>query len=110
MTLNETQIKTLLKLFPMNCNGAESIARKLLTKGKCIVAGTEPIWRGGVGNFIKTKDAEDGVDCLEYTMDVETFISSNMVQDHLDTVLGLSRRELQEKQNAVMCIIELIRK
>ena len=110
MVLNETQIKLLLKLFPMNCNGAENIARKLLTNGKCIVAGLEPIWRGGVGNFIHAKEAEDAVDCLEYTLDIKTFISSNMVQDHIDTALALSRRDLQEKQNAVMAIAELLEK
>jgi len=110
MILNETQIKTLLKLFPIDCNGAENIARKLLTNGKCIVAGTQPIWRGGVGNFIKTKNAEDAFECLEYTLDIKSFILSDFVQDYLDTALQLSRRELQEKQNVVMCISELIQK
>lgn len=109
MTLNEAQINVLLKLFPKNCNGAESIARKLLTTGMCIVAGTEPIWRGGVGNYIVTKDAEGAVGCSEYKMNVNSFVTSNWVQEYLKEEMDGLNVEIQERQKHLTSIMELIK-
>lgn len=56
--------------------GWYNVADELLTKGKCIVAGNNCIWSGGIGNFITTKPAENAVDCTEYTFNYEEFIKS----------------------------------
>jgi hypothetical protein len=50
--------------------------RSLIENGKCIVAGTECIWKGGIGNFIKTSNADDLVDCLVYDFDLKVFMTS----------------------------------
>jgi len=34
--------------------GWQNIADNLLNKGQCIVAGKDCIWKGGIGNFIKS--------------------------------------------------------
>jgi hypothetical protein len=62
--------------------GWEGIARKLLDTGKCIVAGKECIWVGGIGNFIKTSEAEDAIDCLLYNFDFNALISSKWFKEH----------------------------
>lgn len=36
--------------------GWKNIATKLLENGVCVVAGGECIWRGGIGNFITSKE------------------------------------------------------
>lgn len=108
--LKEKQITLILKMFPDTCAGAKEIARKLITNGKCIVAGTSPIWRGGIGNFIKTKNAENAVDCLEYTFDVDYFITSDFFQEFAHHELDQIRRELQSIQDTAMCVAELVKK
>lgn len=51
--LNKTQ-KEYLSFFENDkYNGWENIAKALIEKGSCIVAGDKPIWQGGIGNFIK---------------------------------------------------------
>ena len=61
--------------------GWRTIATKLLDTGKCIVAGRECIWQGGIGNFIETKEAEGAVDCSEYSFDLDDFLTSNYFKD-----------------------------
>ena len=80
--LTFVQIDFLLTFFRSDSYpGAENVGRSLITTGKCIVAGTEGIWKGGVGNFIRVKAAEGAVGCSEYTMDVENFMSSRFFAD-----------------------------
>lgn len=57
--------------------GARSIATKLVESGECIIAGDNRIWRGGIGNFIKDKPAENAIDCTKLTFDVEAFASKD---------------------------------
>jgi hypothetical protein len=61
--------------------GWKNIATELLNSGHCIVAGKNCIWRGGIGNFIKTKNAENGIDCLLYEFDLEHFLSSEWYKE-----------------------------
>ena len=56
---------------------AKNVAEKLLEKGECIVAGEDCIWRGGIGNFIKTTKADDVFGCLKYSFNLEQFLSSD---------------------------------
>lgn len=76
--LTETQKQFLLTYFFKNDKfaGWKTIATKLLENGSCIVAGNDCIWKGGIGNFIKTYKAIDFVDCLEYRFDLEYFLTS----------------------------------
>lgn len=54
----------------------EKVATKLLETGRCIVAGRDRIWIGGIGNFIGIVETEDAIDCLLYTFKLEEFLSS----------------------------------
>jgi hypothetical protein len=61
-----------------NYAGWINLADALLKHGKCIVAGNNCIWVGGIGNFITTKPAENAVDCIEYTFNYEEFTKSEL--------------------------------
>lgn len=117
MKLNERQIEFISKMFANECAGANSIARKLLTNGKCVVAGRSKIWYGGIGNFITDKPAEDAVDCTELTLDLDCFLSSQWFKNAAENeLLQLqdARNKLQdalnELQNQTTVIAELIKK
>ena len=56
--------------------GWKNIATALIENGKCIVPGSECIWKGGIGNFIATKETDLAVGCLEYSFDLSVFLSS----------------------------------
>jgi len=73
--------------------GAKGIAEKLLDKGHCIVAGKDCIWHGGIGNFIKTSEAEDAIDCLLYEFDLDIFKSSGYYKETHKFIL----KDLAEK-------------
>lgn len=76
--LTDYQKNFLLDYFFKNekYGGWKSIATKLLETGQCIVGSKECIWIGGIGNFIKTEEAKDTVDCTLYKFDLEYFFSS----------------------------------
>lgn len=80
--------------------GWKNIAESLINKGFAIVAGTTCIWYGGIGNFIKTEEAPEYVDCLKYTFDVEEFISSEYFKDIRDNYLKIriAERDLLNKE------------
>jgi|TARA_R110000851_G_scaffold47424_1_gene115005 hypothetical protein len=104
--LTEYQAEFLLDNFFKNYEyaGWRGIAEKLLEKGMCIVAGTEPIWRGGIGNFIETSEASDAIDCLVYQFDLDYFLSSAMYKEmhglHVSN-LGINREEANIKYNEI---------
>lgn len=56
--------------------GWEGIAEKLILNGECIVAGTECIWQGGIGNFITLSPVDTAVGCVRYEFDFELFLTS----------------------------------
>lgn len=77
MKLTENQESFLLSFFKNDeYVGWKNIAKQLLRKGSCIVAGEKNIWVGGIGNFIKTKNADNLVDCLQYEFDLNNFLTS----------------------------------
>ncbi len=110
MKLNERQVEFISKIFPNECAGAPSIARKLITTGKCIVAGRGKIWYCGIGNFITDKPAEDAVDCTELTFDLDGLLSSEWFKDIAQGELLEVQRGLNELQSQGMAIAELIKK
>jgi hypothetical protein len=88
-------------------NGWRNISEKLLNTGQCIVAGKECIWKGGVGNFIKTSDAENAVDCLLYKFDLEYFLSSEWYKERRLNLLSMLESDLKDLKERIEDISEL---
>lgn len=102
MKLTEKQITFLLETFFENSRyaGWRNIGKKLLETGSCIVPGNCCIWIGGIGNFIKTKNSDIAVDCLEYSFDLDYFLTSKFFKHDFNAYidkLNSDRKEIQEK-------------
>ena len=82
--LTDNQFIFLLKLFENNNAGWKSIATRLIKNGFCIVAGNNDIWVGGIGNFIKTNENDNFIDCLEYTFNLEEFLNSAWYKENAE--------------------------
>ena len=83
-----------------NYHGWRNIAVNLLDKGECIVAGTNCIWHGGIGNFIKTEIAENAYECLVYKFDLENFLNSEWYKERSNneiSMLSSKKRALEEE-------------
>src|SRR6266567_1652856 len=76
--------------------GWRGIAEKLIDTGKCIVAGKDCIWRGGIGNFINTKDVPDSYECLEYTFNLHSFLGSAWYKEQLKNSLEVIQSKIKE--------------
>jgi hypothetical protein len=76
--LTQHQIDFLLEYFFKHpeFSGWKNIATKLILNGKCIVGNVSSLWNGGIGNFIKVGDCEEGYDVYEYTFDLKYFLGS----------------------------------
>ena len=101
-TLTDYQKNFLLENFFKNEKyaGWKNIATKLLETGKCIVAGKECIWNGGIGNFIKTEEAKDAVDCTLYEFDLEYFLTSDWYREikiEYAYILASKKREVEQE-------------
>ena len=94
--LTENQKTYLLNYFFKNEEfaGWKSIATSLLETGECVVAGTKCIWLGGVGNFIKTENADGFYGCLKYSFDLEIFLTS----EHFKSITEIYAEQLVEKK------------
>lgn len=80
--------------------GWKSIATKLLETGQCTVAGKDCIWIGGIGNFIKTEEAKDAVDCTLYKFDLEYFFTSEwyrQIRNDYASILSSKKREIEQE-------------
>lgn len=79
--LTELQMNFVLGLFESKkYPGWMAIASKLIENGSCIVAGTDPLWVGGIGNFVKTEPAEiEG--CSLYTFHLDEFMESEYFRE-----------------------------
>lgn len=103
-TLTENQKNFLLEHFfkEPQYPGWNYIATKLLATGSCIVAGDTCLWIGGIGNFIKTSNILNAVDCLLYEFDLDQFLSSEWYREiHkeylIDSLNKLKQLELEYK-------------
>lgn len=77
--------------------GWYQIAMDLLEKGECLVSGEECIWKGGIGNFIKTEKPTTPVyDCILYKFD-PSFFNSAWYKETLNNYIAL----LTEKKAAL---------
>jgi len=91
--ITKNQEEFLLTFFEKeNYANWKNIAVKLIYDGSCIVAGNDPIWRGGIGNFIKISEAKDAVGCSLFEFDLAVFLSSAWFREDWD----LRVKELQE--------------
>jgi len=104
--LTEYQKEFLLNTFFKNdyYPGWKNIATKLLDNGSCVVAGDGCIWKGGIGNFIKTEVANDFVDCTLYKFDFDYFATSYMFKEAKDNYLTIIS---SKKEDVVKRISEL---
>ena len=93
--LTENQINVLLPFFKdEGYPGWKTIALNLIKNGNTIVAGNECIWKGGIGNFIRTEKSKNLDDCLEYYFDLEVFLSSVMFQEYKIALINDSIKEV----------------
>jgi hypothetical protein len=100
-TLTENQINFLLEYFFTEPHpGCKNIAIELINKGTCVVAGDNCIWCGGIGNFIKTKKADNAVGCLLYQFDLDYFLSSEWfksIHNGYIAMLSDKKREIESQ-------------
>lgn len=93
-SLTDNQIEFLLQYFFKNeaFAGWKNIATKLLINGSCVVAGTDCIWKGGIGNFIQTDEAEEAIRCVKYSFDLDNFLDSEWFKEiHSEYVSELAK-------------------
>lgn len=109
INLNEVQKEFILDTFFKNDDyfGWNNIATLLIEKGKCVVAGTECIWDGGIGNFIKTETSNDYIDCLIYKFDLEEFLHSNWFMEINSYAVDQAEREFEKAQHKFNSLLTL---
>ena len=84
--------------------GWRNIATKLIEHEECIVAGTECIWMGGIGNFISVSNSNNLVGCMLYEFDLKSFIGSKWfkeIKEGLELELSEDINELKSKLNQI---------
>jgi hypothetical protein len=82
MELTEKQIEFIyIKFFSNNHKYSKEIAYTLITRGSAIVGTNEPIWSGGIGNFIKSNYITGGYGCMEYKFDLNSFLDSHFFKE-----------------------------
>lgn len=108
--LVESQITFLITKFfyPSRFPAALPIARELLTKGSCIVAGNGIIWQGGVGNYIDREPAEGAVDCTLLCFRLHEFLSSPWVREEIAFEITDRKDKIKELQGSVGALQKLI--
>ena len=90
--------------------GWKNIASKLIKTGSCIVAGENPIWVGGIGNFISIKPYKDAYNCSEFTFHKELFFNSDYFQDYLKGgILNISTK-IEDLEREKQSLEELLNK
>lgn len=103
-TLTEYQKNFILNKFfkDEQYAGWKNIATKLLETGSCVVPGNKCIWHGGIGNFIKTSQAEGYFGCCLYEFNIESFLSSKWyveICDEYTNTLSVKMSELKKEYN-----------
>lgn len=84
--------------------GWENIADKLLEFGECVVAGSDCIWIGGIGNFIDVEESPLFIGCVNYRFLFNDFLSSSYFQDYkTNKLIELEKEEflLRNKINNI---------
>ena len=111
MKLNEQQRSFIIDFFiDDKLPGWKQIAEALIDNGECIVAGDKCVYNGGIGNFIKTESANDYVNCLKYTFDIEYFMSSMYFQERLVNLIEDVNKKLEDLCIKAVSYHSLVRK
>ena len=94
--LTEYQIDFILyHFFPTyDYPNAREIGKKLLTNGFCIVAGKSQIHFAPISQFIYAEKADEFIDCLKYTLDLEKFLNSQLFK----SVVENQKRKYESKK------------
>lgn len=98
--LTESQINFILDKFFITelYAGARNIGEKLLTNGFCIVAGKTQIHFAPISQFIHTENANEFIDCLKYTLDLEGFLKSQFFKSKVQSHIAKFKREKEKLQ------------
>lgn len=84
--------------------GWRNIAEKLYDNGVCIVAGEKSIWmfyNYGAGAYVRTKENDSYIGCLEYTFDKEKFLNSAYFKEQQEKKFNGLRRAIELHQNKI---------
>ena len=109
MGLTKEQRKFILLFFANEkYAGWKNIAEHLIDRGSVVVAGTECIWVGMMGNFIELSKAKGSVGCSLYTFDLEEFLSSEYFKQNYIRKIEEYEKALEEKRKQVNDLIGLI--
>lgn len=100
-SITTAQKKFLLSVFFENEKypGWFGIADTLIDKGECIVAGTECIWKGGIGNFIKCEPYADAFGCSIYKFNIDDFMTSKWFKEQKELYLAELTQEMEVVYN-----------
>jgi len=85
-----------------DCAGWKEIATELLANGRCIVAGNDKMWMGGIGNFIRTEKTKNAFGCLEYYFNLDEFVQSDWFRGFVSsktTDISLKIADLQAQKD-----------
>lgn len=107
--MTQNQKEFLLKFFiNENFAGWRNIATSLIENGYCIVAGSECIWKGGIGNFITTNESpKEYVDCIKYNFNLTEFLKCEWFKSNLQNKLVEVENEKLELKNIESELMEL---
>jgi hypothetical protein len=107
MKLTEQQQTVLLDLFEIGYGGWKRIAIKLLNNETVIVAGNTCIWTGAIRAFIDVKGLENAFGCLEYSLDIQKLVKSDLLQRILQNKLTPLLEEQEILSNKISDIQSL---
>lgn len=105
-SLKDLILSTYFEEYKSSYKNIREVGKALLENGSCIVAGNENIFcLGGVGNFIIASEIEGAVGCVNYTMDVDGFLKSEVFKEHLQSIIIIKSNkivELQKERNELL--------
>lgn len=112
MELTDKQIDFIVDNYFLDNNedevyaGARNIAISLVSIGECLTTDqAEPIWVGGMGNFLDIKFSDVGVGLIKITFDLENFLKTPHYILKKRLILG----SLERKRDKIDCEINLIK-
>lgn len=87
----------------------KQIANELIETGKCVVEGTDRIWKEGIGNFIEVIPNEEVFDVMIYKFNLETFLQSEMFNRELTDYINQSSIDLMKESIRINELTTMLR-
>lgn len=107
--MTDKQIEFILSLFKISSYDRwKEIATKLLINDYCVVAGNTNIWKGSIGKFIKLTQSDNLFECVKYSFDWKSFLSSNYFQNALKSKVENIKEEIDDKNKELNELNKLI--